>query len=298
MRFLFPPYELDPTSRRLTADGVPVALADRLFDVLLVLITQSGRVVSKDDLVRAGWKDVAVTDNSVEQAISSLRRILGVTADGARYIETVPRQGYRFQGPVERAASRETDTALDALLAPHRAFVEGRAALETLDADRVAEARRVFEAAVRAAPDLVSANIGMANACVMQFETTRADPAPDRAALALAVTYARETCRLDPGSGEAWATLGFVLDRTGQRLDAPAAVRRAVALEPDNWRHHFRLSFVRWGDERLTAAHRTLTLFPGFPLAHWLAATVHVARGALGAAERELTAGPAGQLAS
>src|SRR5262249_17758038 len=84
----------------------------------------------------------------------------------------------------------------------------------------------------------------------------------------------------------------------GQRLDAPAAVRRAVALEPDNWRHHFRLSFVRWGDERLTAAHRTLTLFPGFPLAHWLAATVHVARGALGAAEPELTAGLAGQLAS
>ena len=49
----------------------------------------------------------------------------------------------------------------------------------------------------------------------MQFEMTRADPAPDAAALAMAVHHAREACRLDPQSGEAWATLGFVLDRTG-----------------------------------------------------------------------------------
>ena len=59
----------------------------------------------------------------------------------------------------------------------------------------------------------------------MQFEMTRADPAPDTAALALAARHAREACRLDPQSGEAWATLGFVLDRTGDRLDARAAAR-------------------------------------------------------------------------
>ena len=69
-----------------------------------------------------------------------------------------------------------------------------------------------------------------------------------------------------------------MLDRTGDRLDARAAAKRAVTLEPDNWRHHFRLSYVSWGEERLRAAHRTLALLPDFPLAHWLAATVHVAR--------------------
>ena len=78
--------------------------------------------------------------------------------------------------------------------------------------------------------------------------------------------------------GEAWATLGFILDRTGHRADALAASRMAVTLEPDNWRHHLRLGYVSWGEERLREARRTLALLPGFPLAHWLAATVHVAR--------------------
>jgi tetratricopeptide (TPR) repeat protein len=125
---------------------------------------------------------------------------------------------------------------------------------------------------------------------VLQFETTRADRTPDADALALAVRHAREACRLDAQSGEAWATLGFVLDRAGDRLDALAASKRAVTLEPDNWRHHFRLAFVSWGEERLRAANRTLALLPDFPLAHWMAATVYVARQVPGEAERELTA--------
>jgi tetratricopeptide (TPR) repeat protein len=125
----------------------------------------------------------------------------------------------------------------------------------------------------------------------MRFETTRADPEPDSAALARAVHHARDACRLDPASAEAWATLGFTLGQAGRRLDAIAAASRAATLEPDNWRHHFRVAYVSWGEARLHAAHRTLTLLPEFPLAHWLAATVYVARQALDEAERELAAG-------
>lgn len=295
-RFVFEPFELDPARRRLTVSGEPVAISERQLDVLLLLVARAGQIISKDDLLQAGWKDVAVGDNSLEQAISSLRRLLGSHPDGAACIETVPRRGYRFAVAVTRMAARESDAGLDALLAPHRAFIEGRSALETFEGDRVARAREVFAGVVRDAPEYASAHVGLANACVMQFEMTRADPAPDAAALALAAHHAREACRLDPQSGEAWATLGFVLDRTGDRLDARAAAARAVTLEPDNWRHRFRLSYVSWGDERLRAAHQTLTLLPGFPLAHWLAATVHVARQALGEAERELVAGLAPQV--
>jgi len=272
-----------------------VAISERQLDVLLLLVAHAGQIISKDDLLQAGWKDVAVGDNSLEQAISSLRRLLGAHPGGAAYIETVPRRGYRFGVPVARRAPRESDAGLDALLAPHRAFIEGRAALETLAADHIARARHVFEGAVRSAPEHASAHVGLANACIMQFEMTRADRVPDAAALALAAHHAREACRLDPQFGEAWATLGFVLDRTGDRIDALAASKRAVTLEPDNWRHHFRLSYVSWGEERLRAADRTLALLPGFPLAHWLAATVHVARQVLDEAERELTAALASQ---
>ena len=270
--------------------GEPVAISDRQLDVLLVLVARAGQIVSKDELLEAGWKDVAVGDNSLEQAISSLRRLLGTG-----YIETVPRRGYRFGVEVARRAARETDAGLEALLAPHRAFVEGRAALESLEGEQIARAREVFESALLTVPEHASAHIGLASACVLQFEMTRADRAPDRDALAKAAHHAREACHLDPQSGEAWATLGFVLERTGDRVDAIAAARRAVTLEPDNWRHHFRLSFVSWGEERLRAAHRTLALLPDFALAHWLAASVHVARQVLGEAERELTSGLAAQ---
>jgi tetratricopeptide (TPR) repeat protein len=251
----------------------------------LALVARAGQIVSKDDLLQAGWKDVAVGDNSLEQAISSLRRLIGAT-----FIETVPRRGYRFNGTVTRKVARETDAGLEALLAPHRAFTEGRAALETLEAGQVARARRVFEDALAMVPEQASAHIGMASACVLQFEMTRADTAPDAGALSLAVDHAREACRLDAQSGEAWATLGFVLDRARDRVDALAASKRAVTLEPDNWRHHFRLAFVSWGEERLRAANRTLALLPDFPLAHWMAATVYVARQVPNEAERELTA--------
>jgi DNA-binding winged helix-turn-helix (wHTH) protein len=291
VRLAFGSFEVDPARRRVTCAGDPVAVPDRHFDILLHLLSHAGQIVAKDDLLRAGWKDVAVGDNSLEQAISGLRRLLG-----PHYIETAPRLGYRFGAIVERRAARENDDALEALLAPHRAFVEGRAALETFDTNEIGRARIVFEGALAVIPEHASAHIGLANACVMQFEATRANPTPDVAALAVAVDHAREACRLDPQSGEAWSTLGFVLDRAGSsRADAIAASKRAAALEPDNWRHQFRLASVAWGEERLRAAHRTLTLLPDFPLAHWFAATVHVARQALGEAERELAAGLAAE---
>ena len=291
MQFLFQQFALDPARRRLTASGEPVAIPDRQLEILLVLVARDGQIVSKDELLEAGWKDVAVGDNSLEQVISSLRRLLG-----PGIIETVSRRGYRFVAPITRAAARESDAELDALLAPHRAFIEGRAALETLERDHVVRARQVFERAIESAPEHASAHIGLANACAMQFEMTRVDPQPDVDTLSLATHHAREACRLDSQASEAWATLGFVLGRAGSQVDALAAARRAVSLEPGNWRHHIRLAYTGWGEERLHSARRTLALLPGLPLAHWLAATVFVARQVLDDAVWELTTGIASEI--
>jgi len=289
-RFRFGDFELDTAAGQLTRASEPLSIPARHLDVLAALLARAGEVVSKDALVEAAWRDVAVTDNSLEQAISALRRAL-VTTAGTPLIQTVPRQGYRFTGEAQRVATRASDGALEALIAPHRAFVEGRAALETLAASRVAEAQRAFELALASAPDSPAAHIGLATAHAMQFEMTRADPSPALDALVAAAHHAREACRLDPQYGEGWATLGFVSDRTGANLDAVAALTRAVSLEPDNWRHHLRLAAVSWGEARLRAARRTLALLPGCPLAHWLAATVHVARQSLDEAEREVVEG-------
>jgi DNA-binding winged helix-turn-helix (wHTH) protein len=293
--YSFGNFVVDAGARRVTRDGEILQVPDRHIGVLVELLARHGSIVSKDALIEAVWQDVAVTDNSLEQAVSALRRTLGAGPDGQPYIQTVPRQGYRFIGEVSQIAPRASDEALDELLAPHRAWIEGRAALETLERDQIVRARHVFEGVLGRASDHAPAHIGLANACIMQFEMTRADERPDVAALEAATRHSREACRLAPDYGEAWATLGFVLDRTGRHVDALAATRRAVTLEPDNWRHHFRLAYVGWGEERLRAAHRTLALLPGFALAHWLIATVHVARFALDEAERELAAGIASQ---
>jgi DNA-binding winged helix-turn-helix (wHTH) protein len=288
--FRFGPFELDSERRRLVRDAEPMALGSRTIELLCALVARAPAILSKDELIQAAWGDVAVTDNSLEQAISALRRTLGKRSDGP-YIETQARRGYRFVAPVQRLERRASDEVLEALLAPHRAWIEGRAALETLERSHILHAREVFDRVLAADPAQAPAHVGLANACVMQFEMTRADAAPDRASLELAAEHAREACRLDSEYGEAWATLGFVLERTGQHDDARAALRRAIALEPDNWRHQVRLSYSSWGDERLSAARRALSLLPGLAMSHWLAATVHVARGALTEAEREVGAG-------
>jgi DNA-binding winged helix-turn-helix (wHTH) protein len=293
--YRFGPFQLDSGRRRLLRGADAVLLPDRHVEILLQLAANAGRTVSKDDLIAAAWHDVAVADNSIEQAISSLRKTLGTQADGGPYIETLPRRGYRFSAAVERGKPRESDASLDALLAPYRAFVEGRAALETLDRDAVARARTAFAEALRAEPDYAAAHIGMANACALTFESTRTHAVPDLEALRHAVHHAREGCRLEPSSGEAWSTLAFVLHRSGSAAAAIAAARKAVTLDPGNWHHHLRLAAVSWGEERLRAAHRVLALCPGLALAYWFAATVFVARQAFDAALEELRAGCASQ---
>jgi DNA-binding winged helix-turn-helix (wHTH) protein len=293
--YTFGPFELDGRARRLRRGREHIPLSDRYLSVLLHLAAHAGAVVAKDDLVTAGWGDVAVTPNSLEQAMSALRRVLGSNAEGQPYVETVPRQGYRLQTAVVRTVAPESDQSIEALLTPHRALIDGRAALETLEREKILRAREVFAKAVAIAPDQAAVHVGLANACALQFEMTRADEERDTDAIREAAQHAREACRLDQQYGEAWATLGFVLERAGNHTDALAASRRAIALEPDNWRHHFRLSSIGWGEERLQGARRTLALLPGLSLAHWLAATVLVARQRLDDAAHELLAGIAGE---
>ena len=82
----------------LTHDGAPLTMTGASPRRAGGALARAGAVVSKDALVEAAWRDVAVTDNSLEQAVSSLRRALATAAAGDAYIETVPRQGYRFSG--------------------------------------------------------------------------------------------------------------------------------------------------------------------------------------------------------
>jgi DNA-binding winged helix-turn-helix (wHTH) protein/Tol biopolymer transport system component len=105
--FEFGRFRLDRTERFLFQDGAAVALSPRLFDTLLVLVENRGHVVEKKDLMQKVWNDVAVEENNLTQSISALRKVLGDNLDGPKFIETIPKRGYRFVAPVKEVTEEE-----------------------------------------------------------------------------------------------------------------------------------------------------------------------------------------------
>ena len=120
---------------------------------------------------------------------------------------------------------------------------------------------------------------------------SRARNQPDGALLARAIDHVRRAIELERDLAEAHATLAFLLVSAGRSVEALAAARRAVALEPGYWGNQFRLAHAAWGDERLQALGRAMELYPDFPFAHFEAAMVHIARGMLDRAESTLREG-------
>jgi Tol biopolymer transport system component/DNA-binding winged helix-turn-helix (wHTH) protein len=100
----FGPFRLDVDERLLMRDGRMTPLPPKVFDTLLVLVENSGRVVSKDELMQSLWPDTFVEESNLTQNISQLRRALGDGAADAQYIETIPKRGYRFVAGVQSLA--------------------------------------------------------------------------------------------------------------------------------------------------------------------------------------------------
>ena len=100
--FRFGPFLLDADDRRLTRDGAPVELNARYLDALALLVRERGKLVSKDRFLDEVWRGVPVTDEALTQCIRTIRRQLGDDAARPRFIETVPKHGYRFIAPVSK----------------------------------------------------------------------------------------------------------------------------------------------------------------------------------------------------
>src|SRR2546423_5982547 len=98
----FGPFRLDAAERLLLRKGRTVPLTARLFDILLLLVQNDGHLVEKNYLMSAAWPDRFVEPNNLTVSMSALRRSLGENKRGQRYIETVPRHGYRFVAKVRR----------------------------------------------------------------------------------------------------------------------------------------------------------------------------------------------------
>jgi DNA-binding winged helix-turn-helix (wHTH) protein len=102
----FAGFELDPANRQLRRGGEPVELHGRYLDALALMVREPGRLVTKDRFMGEVWRGVPVTDEALTQCIKTLRRQLGDDAASPRFIETVPKHGYRFIAAVDGQAAR------------------------------------------------------------------------------------------------------------------------------------------------------------------------------------------------
>ncbi|HET7747492.1 MAG TPA: winged helix-turn-helix domain-containing protein, partial [Vicinamibacteria bacterium] len=102
--FEFGAFRFDAGARVLWRGRDIVGVAPKALDLLAVLLERAGDVVTKDELLRRAWPDAVVEEANLSVNVSLLRKALGDAPGGAPWIETIPRRGYRFAGPV-RAAS-------------------------------------------------------------------------------------------------------------------------------------------------------------------------------------------------
>ena len=219
----------------------------------------------------------AKADGALEQVFELQDRIV------AQFAETL---GTARGDAASRRAHRETSS-----LEAYKVFTEGRVRLESLDAALVPGAIADFERAVVLDPRYALAHVGLGNARFFQYEMSRARNQPDAALLARAIDHVQRAIELERDLAEAHATYAFLLVSAARFSDARSAARRAVALEPGYWGNQFRLAHAEWGEDRLRALGRAMDLYPDFPFAHFEAAMVHIARGALDRAESVLREG-------
>src|SRR5262245_40249373 len=99
--YQFGPFRLEIRERRLWCGGDVVPLRGKVFDTLSVLVENAGRLVTKQELLDAVWPETTVEENNLNHNVSVLRKAPGEESTSQRYIETVPRVGYRFASPVE-----------------------------------------------------------------------------------------------------------------------------------------------------------------------------------------------------
>src|SRR5437773_8564318 len=106
--YQFGSYRLDAMERVLLRDGQPVTLPPKDLETLLVLVERAGHIVEKEELLDKVWPGVFIEEGNLARHIFNLRQVLGDSPDGRKYIETIPKRGYRFVAAVREDAEPAT----------------------------------------------------------------------------------------------------------------------------------------------------------------------------------------------
>jgi Tol biopolymer transport system component/DNA-binding winged helix-turn-helix (wHTH) protein len=105
----FGPFRLDAGERLLLRDGESVPLTPKAFDLLLTLVEHHGRLLEKEELLKKVWPDTFIEEANLSYNISLIRKALGDGENGHKFIETVPKRGYRFVAGVRELGARQAE---------------------------------------------------------------------------------------------------------------------------------------------------------------------------------------------
>lgn len=235
IEYRFGPFTIDCQRQRLLGGEQPLPLTARTFDLLLALVQRRGQLVSKDELLRIVWGDVAVTEANLTQQIFVLRRLLD---EQNHFIVTVPRRGYRFVATVVENSGHAPPTPAAA------AHLKARYYMSRRTPGGFTQAIRYLNRAIGYDPLYAPAYADLAHCHALDAATSL--PRADRMALAKAA--ALKALELDDALAEAHAALASIAARGD--WDWPPAERhfqRAIALDPASAavRHGYAL-FLCW----------------------------------------------------
>jgi DNA-binding winged helix-turn-helix (wHTH) protein/tetratricopeptide (TPR) repeat protein len=214
-RLLFDDFSLDPSTEQLCCGGEVVALTPKAFAVLQRLVEDGGQLVPKEELLRAGWAKTHVSDGVLKVIILEIRRALGDDPAAPRFIETVPRRGYRFIARRTRAAP------VPAAAEAHGALVGRDGVLAQLE-ERLARAQAGQRQIV-----FLAGEAGIGKTTVLDAFRGRAAADPD-------LLVAHGACLEHYGAAEAYLP---VLEAFGRLLREPGAERliRVLKTHAPSW---------------------------------------------------------------
>jgi len=233
--FHFAEFTLDVRERRLLRGAEHVRVSPKAYDVLVALVQQRGRLVTKDELLKRIWPESFVEEGGLTVHMSALRKALGEDAHRPIYIETVARSGYRFIAAVRFDSEDERPFASSAVARPVELYElvgRGRSHLLSDSFLELPAAVDAFRAAIEIDSTYAPAHAGLARArCVL----AASHGVPHQEAFAEAKASALRALAMVSASADAQVALGTVLflsewDWTA----AERSLQRALEINPDH----------------------------------------------------------------
>jgi len=276
----FGPYRLDVGQHRFErSDGISnAALPEKAFQTLVFLVRNQGRLITKDELIDAIWPDTAVEENNLNKSIHAIRQALGHKSRDQKYIQTVPKHGYRFIADVSRVDSIGSPTSVENGFAANKPDLSDRKAPSQSSSKRyyvktaavavligalgfgswfVLDRLQAAETSMPSASIESEATSGRSSAYDLYVRGKVKVASENREDTEAAIKVLEEAVAIDPNFAEAYAqlargynTMAFKYSSDSERKrfheDAEVAIEKSLALSPNLAEGHFARGLILW----------------------------------------------------